>query len=225
MANTAVGSLVSASGTPYTSLGFSSANAGDVILFPWWVNAAISITAVSGVGATWSSLILDSTATVGGRAGIFMGVVTTPTSGGSIVPTFSSAIGSSYCELAAQEFSSGLGASTVWSRIAGGSQENASSLTVAYPSLTPAAAGELYFGFGLLAQTANGGSTSGYVYAADGAGDQTLYNLACTAAAQAPTSTQTAAGISTALGVLLSASLPGGGPSPAIESGLMPLFM
>jgi hypothetical protein len=62
-----------------------------------------------------------------------------------------------------------------------------SSGTANYPSLNPAGAGELYFGFAYWDGACTNGTTTGYVYQQDAGSNGMVYNVACTSGAQAPT--------------------------------------
>ena len=65
--------------------------------------------------------------------------------------------------------------------------------TNTWPSLTPAASGELYFGWAYDSGSATGGSTPGYSYFADGNGNGLAYNVSCAEGRQPPRSGATAA--------------------------------
>ena len=104
-----------------------------------------------------------------------------------------------------------LGASTVWALDKSGTTNGASSTTVPFPSLTPSGSGELYFGYAEVANNAGTGSTPGFTSVVTTNGNSALYDTGVTATV-APSATQSPAGVSTAVGVLLSAS--SGAPPP-----------
>ena len=87
-----------------------------------------------------------------------------------------------------------------------GTLNNASSTTVAMPSLTPAGTGELYFGYSAVAGTAVAGTTSGVTYAVTAEANVAAYDPGVSGALS-PAPTQSPAGTSSSVGVLLSVSL------------------
>ena len=83
--------------------------------------------------------------------------------------------------VAGHEFSSTVGS---WALDTQGHVD--SSGTNTWASLTPAGAGELYFGYCADAGSAAAGSTSGYTYEVDAQSNGLAFNPACTGSAQAP---------------------------------------
>lgn len=138
-------------------------------------------TSVSGGGVTWAQLGTRFTGTVNARSAVVFAGTVTATGVGNATVTFNGSPTSNHA--VAHEFHSTAGS---WSLDVQGDID--SSGTNTWASLTPAGAGELYFGFAVNAGSASAGSTSGYVYSAnaDGSGNGALYNTACTSSAQAP---------------------------------------
>ena len=200
----AVGSLANGAGTGVTTLAVTPQHAGDLLALAVKVgSASVTASTVSGGGvATWARAE-DYTGYSGTDLEIWTGTVTT-TGASTLTVGFSTSVSAIYTGLAAQEFA-GLGAGTVWGIDTGAGVSNASSATVTFPKLTPAGAGELYFGYAAVANTASAGATTGFTYATTADGDVAAYDTAVSAAAQ-PTATQSPAGLSGAAAVLITAS-------------------
>ncbi len=206
-----VGTFTSKTGTALASLAVTPQTVGDVlVVFAEVETTGPTVSSVTGGGvATW---------TKGGQfAGsdgvdseIWFGKITT-TGSATVSFTWSSSISGHAAEYGAQEFSAGLGANTVWALDKTAGTNGASSTTVPFPSLTPSGSGELYFGYAQVANSAAKGATTGFTYAVTTNGNAVTYdpNVSGTVA---PTATQSPAGVSTSVGVLLSAS--GGTPPP-----------
>jgi hypothetical protein len=142
--------------------------------------------------------------TFGGDTEIWFGKVTTAGSS-TITFNWSGSVSTHTPEYGAQEFTAGLGASTVWALDKTGTLNGASSTTVPFPSLTPSTSGELYFGYSGVANAATAGSTSGFTYAVTPQSNMSLYDTNVTAAVS-PTAVQSPAGTSSSIAVLLKAS-------------------
>ena len=156
---------------------------------------------------------------MGGDEELWYGKVTT-TGASTVTFNWSSSVASDSNEYGAQEFSAGLGASTVWAIDKAGSLNGASSTSVPFPSLTPSAAGELYFGYSLVANTAAAGTASGFTYAVTAEANAVAYDTNVSGAVS-PVATQSPAGTSSAVGMLLSAST-GAPPPPPTVTGVSP---
>ena len=135
---------------------------------------------------------------MGGDEELWFGKVTT-TGASTITFGWSSSVASDSNEYGAQEFSAGLGASTVWALDKTGTLNGASSTSVPFPSLTPSAGGELYFGYSLVANNAAAGTTVGFTYAVTAQANAVAYDTNVTGTV-APTATQSPAGTSSAIG-------------------------
>ncbi len=153
--------------------------------------------------ATWTKAVAF-TGTGGVDTEIWFGKVTTAGSS-TITFTWSSSIAGFDAEYGAQEFSSSLGASTVWATDKTGTSNGASSTTVPFPSLTPTSSPELYFGYAEVANTATTAASSGFTSVVTNNGNSVTYDTDVMGAVS-PTTTQSPAGLSTAVGVLLSAT-------------------
>ncbi|MCW2767566.1 MAG: hypothetical protein JWO11_3525 [Nocardioides sp.] len=211
MAITPVGSLRDSYATSQATLSVTPVNVGDAwLLSVFIVNTSISTTAVSGGGATGWTKVAPTTAASNGVGNFELWLGTIGTAGASTITlTYSASITGTDVELDAQEFSSGLGAGTVWAKDGSqaGFNNNASSTTIAYPTLVPAGSGELYFGFMIsYAGGTSAGPTSGYSYFTTSNGDQVAYN-GNISASTSPTSSTPSAGISFGDGVLITASV------------------
>ncbi len=200
----AVGTLTSQTGTALTTLAVSPKTVGDVlVVFAEVGTTGHTVSSVSGGGvATWTKAVAF-TGTGGVDTEIWFGKVTTAGSS-TITFSWSSSIAGFDAEYGAQEFSSSLGASTVWAADKTGTSNGASSTTVPFPSLTPTSSPELYFGYAEVANAATGGSTPGFTFTTTTNGNATAYDTNVSGTV-APSATQSPAGLSTAVGVLLSA--------------------
>ena len=139
-------------------------------------------TSMSSSNVTWATFGSSFTGSTNTRAlQVFAGTVTSTSTATVTVGWGGTSPGTMH--YAGQEFSSTVGA---WALDVQGHIDSAGQTT--WASLTPAAAGELYFGFANNDGNAVSGSTSGYTYNAnvDGTDNGMAYNAACTSSAQAP---------------------------------------
>lgn len=174
----AVGSAIFATG----SFSLTPSGIGDLILLEV-VNedTDVAATALASGNVTWAAMgsaLVDSGD--GASAQVFAGTVTG--TGAATVSITWGGTAPTNVRMAGQEFSSTVGS---WTLDTQGNLINLSG-TNTWPSLTPAGAGELYFGFALNAGSAAAGSTSGYTYASSPQHNGMAYNAACTSSAQAP---------------------------------------
>ena len=209
---TAVGSLDSHTGEGLTTLtGVDPQHVGDLLVSVVEENDNIvTVTSVSGGGVTTWNRAIQYVGTMEPREyEIWYGVVTT-TGSTSITYTLSGSIGSQVSEYEAQEFTTSLGAGTTWSVDTTGSQENTSSTTVTYPSLTPTAAGDLYYGFVDLPNPPLAGTTPGFVgnYSTTADANQVTYDPDCGSGSVQPTASQSSAAGTSALAALFVAHAP-----------------
>ncbi len=135
---------------------------------------------------------------------IWTGTVRT-TGTSTINVAFSGSVTSIETGLAAQQFSASSGSSTMWGTDTGGGISNGSSTTATFPKLTPSGTGELYFGYGAMANTGSVGSTPGFRYATTSDNDVVAYDTKVSAAVQ-PTAKQSPGGVSGGLAVLITAT-------------------
>ncbi len=215
----AVGSYSSAHNTGISTLAVSPAQVGDVLVLVVRVSSGtVTATSVSGGGATtWTRLTQHTDATDVVDDELWMGPVTT-TGPSTVSVTFSGSVKSDLVELVAQEFSSGLGSSTTWAQDTANSQNNTSSTKVAFPSLTPASSAELYVGYGYVANSGTSGSTAGVTYDILPTTANFFVYDTSVSGALAPSATQSPAGTSSTVGVLLSASSSTPPPTPPLPT-------
>ncbi|MGD0381748.1 MAG: IPT/TIG domain-containing protein, partial [Acidimicrobiales bacterium] len=199
-----VGTLVNGSGDGTTTLAVSPQHVGDLlVLVVKAESTTITVSSVSGGGVgTWAQAE-DYAGYSGHDLEIWTGTVTT-TGASTIAVTFSASVTAVYTGLAAQEFSASSGSSTVWAVGSGSGISNTSSTTVTLPKLTPTGTGELYFGYAAIANNGAAGTTTGFTYATTSDADVATYDTNVSAAIQ-PTAKQSPAGVSGAVGVLISA--------------------
>jgi hypothetical protein len=175
----AVGSAISST---TSSVSLDPQNVGDLILLAVGNhdNNTVYATGVSGGGATWTQMGSPVLGVNNNRTMVLFAGQVTATGSGTATVTWSGATPSA-TRIAGQEFSSTVGS---WTLDVQGSLDLASG-TNTWASLTPAAAGELYFGWGLDTSGAVAGSTSGYTYDVV-SGNGMAFNADCSASAQAP---------------------------------------
>ncbi len=213
----AIGSLAETSGTGVTTLTVNPQNVGDAFaLSTMVVSNSVSLSSVSGGGATWQKLTSMNSTPGGIEEELWLGTITT-TGPSTITVTYSGGVSGFNSELDAQEFTNGTGASTTWSKDVTGTSENTSSTNVAFPSLTPTGTGELYAGFANVENASNTGTTSGFTYDVDQYSNSFIYNPSVSGAV-APSTTQSPAGTSEGIGALITATGSGGGGSSGTMS-------
>jgi len=216
-----VGSTVSQTGTGITTLtGVDAQNVGDLMVAVDEQNDnTLTATSVSGGGVTtWTRAIQYVGINEPREYEIWYGVVTS--TGPSLTITFhlSGSNTGSVAEYEAQEFTAGLGSGTTWSLDTANHQETVSSTTVTYPSLTPAGAGELYYGFADMPSPPTGTGTSGFTFFTTADTNQTAYDPAAGSGAVQPTSTQDSAGPSSVVAAFFMVHAPAPGPAVTVVS-------
>ena len=213
-----VGTTVSQTGTGITTLtGVDPVNVGDLLVAVDEQNDnTLTATSVSGGGVTtWTRAIQYVGVMEPREYEIWYGVVTS--TGSSTITFHLSGSNTGFvAEYEAQEFTAGLGSGTTWSFDTANHQENAASTTVTYPSLTPAGAGELYYGFADMPSTPTGTGTAGFTFFTTADANQTAYNADAGAGAVQPTSTQGAADVSSAVAAFFIVHAPA--PSPTVTA-------
>jgi RHS repeat-associated protein len=204
----ALGTLAQSDGTGNTTLSVDPQHVGDALVLSTMAqNPYVSITAVSGGGATWQPI---TSLSYGYETEMWLGTVTA-TGSSTITVTFSSSVASTGVELDAQEYTSSTGASTTWGIDKTGYLKNTtSSSTLTYPTLAPTGTGEVYVGFANAPEWAESGATTGFTYVTSDWGDQLIYDPSVSAS-ESPTGTQYAASTSGTIGALLTATGTGGG--------------
>lgn len=176
----AVGSFFQATASTFT---LTPAAVGDLILVEVLntTNNTVYASSLASSNVTWVTLghylgVSDTSR----AATLFSGTVTAASSA-TVTVTWSGTAPANI-RIAGQEFSSTLGG---WALDKSGHIDTATG-TNTWASLTPAGAGELYFGFTNDIGTATAGTTSGYTYDVDVHSNGMAFNPACTSAAQAP---------------------------------------
>jgi hypothetical protein len=163
-------------------------------------SSLITVTGVSGGGCTWAQA---EPVYAPGGANLQWWIGECITTGAStITVTFSGSVAAVVTCLTAQEFSPGV-SNPVW-QVDGsqfGNLQDASSSVVVFPTLTAAASGELYVGFGIPAGSMSGGVGSGFVFQFSG-GNALIYNVNVAAGSVTATCTETV-GVATTTALLL----------------------
>ncbi|HXQ91166.1 MAG TPA: IPT/TIG domain-containing protein [Acidimicrobiales bacterium] len=205
----AVGSVVSGTGNGKASLAFTSKAAGDAIVLSIAIEADVTVTGVTDTaGVTWQRLHADQVDTSTSPdqvVSLWLGTVTTA-GAMTIDVAYSASVSATAIDIAAQEFSAGLGSNTIWSVGPAGAQNNAASTTIAFPSLTPSSGTALGVWWVDCANSGSGTSSGTMHFTTDSVGDLFAYDTAVTGAT-APSATQTS-GFSVAIGALITASAP-----------------
>jgi RHS repeat-associated protein len=158
----AVGSVAQSVGNGDSTLSDDPQHVGDALVLGISVGANDPVSSVSGGGATWKYLARE-TGSDPGNIELWLGTVTS-TGSSTITVAYTTGIGSTFVDIAAQEFTNGTGASTTWSEDTSGVLNNNWSSTVSLPTLTASASGELYVGLAFTEYTVTAGSTSGFTY-------------------------------------------------------------
>ena len=140
----AVGSVAQSVGNGDSTLSDDPQHVGDALVLGISVGANDPVSSVSGGGATWKYLARE-TGSDPGNIELWLGTVTS-TGSSTITVAYTTGIGSTFVDIAAQEFTNGTGASTTWSEDTSGVLNNNWSSTVSLPTLTASASGELYVG-------------------------------------------------------------------------------
>jgi hypothetical protein len=179
---------------------------GDLLTLAVKVSStSITAAAISGGGvSTWTRAEGPYTGYGGHDLEIWTGTVST-TGSSTITVSYSGAVTSLTIGLAAQEFTASSGSGTVWALDTGGAISNASSTTATFPKLTPGGTGELYVGYDAVAETGSAGTTAGFSYATTSDADVAAFDTNVSSAVQ-PTATQSPAGLSGGVAVLVTAS-------------------
>ncbi len=199
-----VGSMADSQGTGVSSLSVSPKTVGDALVLTVKVTtSSATVSSVSGGGASWTKVSSYEDATSHDLE-IWLGTVTAAGST-TINLAYSASVGSSSIELIAQEFTAGLGGASVWAKDVAAGQSNASSTTVASPTLTAASAGELYVSYSRCPNQVFAGSTTGVTYDPTALGNMFLFDSNLTGSLS-PTSTQSPASTSSAIGAVIRVS-------------------
>lgn len=180
------------------------------------LSSSNQISSLSGGGVNnWQQGAFLQDGTQGRTLDIWWGMVTD--TGTSLTITFQSAIGSTSVQQNRFDFSSD-GRGGAMTLQAHGTLTNASSTTITYPSLTPTAPDQLYFGTCRNGgSTPSAGSTTGFSYNIDAQNNVQPYNLNCAVSAQQPTATDGTAGASLTVAVIIGKAPPSGTYGQAVN--------
>lgn len=218
MAFTAVGIEHDPAGASLTTgqatISVITTTAGNmVVMFTVLGSTTNHVTGITGGGCgTWAQIGAPITSTQGVTAQMWWGTVATAGTANATL-TFNSSIGTTSRQFCWQQFSAGLGSTTLWSVDTSGQLSNPTQTTVTWPTLTPSSSPRLYVGFVHGGQVTVG-TTAGYTYqkmASGGSvGELILYNLAVSATTT-PASTQVSF-VDITQAALFAAALPPGSP-------------
>jgi len=201
------GSFATSSGLGDTTLPVTTHNVGDVLVVsaePGLSTTPFLSTVTGGGVASWTKGVAFVGSTQARDVEIWYGTVTSVVASTNIVFGWSSSVAALTPDYSSQEFTAGLGAGAVWTLDTSNHSDNTSSVTaVTYPSLTPTAGGELYYGFADMPTNPAAGSTTGFTYTTTSNENQVTYNQNSGTGAIQPTSTQTTADPSVAVGIFL----------------------
>jgi hypothetical protein len=207
----AVGALASRAGSGVSSLSDDPQNVGDaLIVVVHIVDSSGTASSISGGGSTdWTRVAMyqDVPSWSGQPHDTEIWLGTVSTIGSSVINVqYSENVASANVDLAAQEFTAGLGSSTTWSKDSSAGQENTTvSTNVPFPMLTASTASELYFGYAWVPEMAVSGSANGVTY--DVTADN---NVVCfdpsVSSTLTPVAAQTVPNPSASMGVLIEAS-------------------
>ncbi|MDQ1663501.1 MAG: hypothetical protein QOJ68_3481, partial [Blastococcus sp.] len=185
--------------------------------------ASFTASTISGGGVnTWNRA--SAYLTVDGFHGqeLWWGTVTSPgTSTLTVSYTGGATAGTSESasSIDVQEFASSAGTSTVWSVDKTGKvDDGTTATTLDYPTLTPSAPPEAYFGYLAVPGSVSPGNTSGVVYQSDARFNQVIYDVSVSGTIT-PTATSSAQTYSS-IGMLLTASTAADTTPPATPTGL-----
>ena len=180
---------------------------GDVLLVSVDSHATLGVTSVSGGDVTTWKRATQFVSARGHDIELWFGIVTS-TGPAQITFTWPSpGVAGFWTEYTSQEFTAGLGATTAWSIDNGqaGTLNGASSTVVPYPTLTPTAPGDLYYGYAGMPNSPSVGSSSGFTYEVTEGQNIIAYNTDVTGKVS-PTASQSPAGQSEIAAALLKAS-------------------
>jgi hypothetical protein len=210
---TAIGAFQLSGGTGTAAIlasptGASVGNVGDAVLVTTHIaSATVHITAVASAAPAGAATFTHLGGTVSGAHSVdlWLGVITSAPLN-QLNFTGSAAITSTVNTYTVQTISAG-GQGTTWAADGSmGTSTNAvASTTITYPSLTPAGAQELYFGYGISGSALTTGATAGYTVHTDTPVNAVLWDTNVSGA-QSPTSTQTSSATSVGVGCLISAT-------------------
>lgn len=203
-----------AAGTAPT-LGYTTVNAGDLILCTSSTTLATSVqTAASGGGSVnWRQAVSVSGGSQATGVAIFYGSVST-VGAVTLTATLSASANSS---LDVFQFTAGFGPGTRWSVITTAGAQAAASTTMTFPTMNATDAGQLWYGYTVPTNVGSVGSTAGFTYQLNNSTWTNIIAYRLTAgvgAVTAPTATQSTSAVYNAEGLIITALPPMPGPQP-----------
>lgn len=210
--SSAGGTFYSQGGSSLVTLSVTPITLGNAFVFTCSYVATATLSTVSGGGCTtWTKLVGAFTAYSGSaKIDLWLGTVTGSIGSGVNITIAGTGLTNTQ-RLSALEFTSGGGAGTVWALDGAqtGTKTNASSATVAFPTLTPSGLNRMYAGYGLVANTAlTTGQTAGYTVNLDPGSNPYFFSSSVANSAQSPTCAQNTAGLSGTIAALVTAINP-----------------
>lgn len=203
------GSSWTAGGTGTLNLAVAPTSTGDVLVLATnLTSTSLTVSSVAGGGVTTWARVASSFVGSGSTIDMWMGIVTTAGSS-TITITGSASLSATTVRLIAQQFTSTASTSAQWAlAVTGTGITNPSTTAVTYPTITPSGTNQVYVGY---AETANAaltsGATSGYTVLLDNGSNSLIYGPNVSSV-QSPTSVQTSAGVSSSIGILITAGEP-----------------
>ena len=202
--------------TTTETISVSPAAVGNVLAlaveekFPGGGATAFSVATVSGGGVTtWHKALGGPTFDDIHGQELWWGTVTTA-GASTITVTYTSVPGTagSAASLDVQEFHSSIGIGTTWNVDPPGGvvDTGVATTTPNYPTLTPAASHEAYFGYLSVIASVPDGTTPGFVYQTDARGNQCAYAVDVSAAITPTAGTTVGSQTFFSIGMLLTAS-------------------
>jgi hypothetical protein len=206
----ASGSFIqSADSDGISTLSFTPAKVGDIVVLSLQcASSTIHATAVAAGGGFGTFVKAEQASNSTDDAEIWYAPVTSSGTAETITVTWSGSVSAVLCQITGQEFTM-TGGTNTWTLTANGNASSGSnSTTVTFPTLSPTAAGQLYYGVGVVSETASTtGLTAGYSGTVLGtSGNIVIWNPNCTSASQTPACTQAPTGTYLTVGAVIIAS-------------------
>jgi len=180
---------------------------GDVLVVTVDSHAPFAVSSVSGGGvATWKRAV-QFVSTRSHDIEEWFGTVTEAGTSDIDFTWPSPGVDGFWTEYTSQEFTAGLGATTVWA-VDNGQAESLngpSSTTIAYPTLTSSRPADLYYGYAGMPNPGSAGDTPGFTYEVT-EGENVICYDSSVSGTVSPTAAQSPAGVTEIAALLLSAS-------------------
>lgn len=189
MAISAVGTLTPVEGTNQLTFQITTTTVGNVVVVGCRGNTpSLNIDTISGGGCTWTQGPEFFSTLRGRRYEIWYGVVNTVVTNATVTVTWSGDMSAKTMAYNPQEFTNGTSSSWALDGAGGGVETSSTATTFAWPVLTAAAAGELYFGQGSAnTGTMSSGTPAGFVF--KNTTNYWMYGVAAASGSVAPVST------------------------------------